>query len=91
MVGKLQSFAFFLILLIFFGLSFLHGMARPLNSLGLHRDLDVNQELKKNIAVVGSSPHMVVLEGRHGQKKNLVTRTLEVTNSGPSPGEGHKY
>ncbi|KAJ1381644.1 putative transmembrane protein [Sesbania bispinosa] len=75
MVRRIQYFAFFLIPLILFGLSFQNGMARPLNTL---EELHNEEVIRSTITIV---------EG-HGQREH--TRTLEVTNSGPSPGEGHK-
>ena len=86
MAGRLQSFAFFLVLLSFFGLGILHGMSRPLNTVVPHRDADqipTSTILKPSYMVVRSP----IVEGH--RQKNII-RKLEVDQAGPSPqGKGH--
>ena len=86
MAGRLQSFAFFLILLSFFGLGILGGMSRPLNTVVLHRDADQKPKstiLKPSNMVVRSP----IVEGH--RQKNII-RKLVIDQSGPSPqGGGH--
>jgi len=72
-----KLYYFVIIVIILFGLSFQfqHGMARPLQQ---HNDEDDQQNINTNSVVICStSAH---------NKKVLV----EINNSGPSPGEGHK-
>ncbi|KAG4394920.1 hypothetical protein AAZX31_20G116000 [Glycine max] len=90
--GKLQSFAFIVIILSFSSwVKIQHGMARPLNTLVLHRDAD-QEPIRRAIL---ESSHTVVRSskinvGDIDAQKNTI-RKLVVDNSGPSPdGPGHK-
>ncbi|RDX61258.1 hypothetical protein CR513_60527, partial [Mucuna pruriens] len=87
MAGKLQSLAFIVIILWCSSwLNILHGMARPLNTIVLHRDAD--QEARRAIL---ESSHTVVRGSIVGRRQKDMIQKLEIDNSGPSPdGPGHK-
>lgn len=92
MAGKHQFIAFIVIILSCSSwLNILHGMARPLNTIVLRKDVD-QESIRRAIldssnVVVRSS---IVGHDSHEQKTNVV-RKLEIDNSGPSPdGPGHK-
>ncbi|KAK7343487.1 hypothetical protein VNO77_12268 [Canavalia gladiata] len=88
MAGKFQSFTFIVIILWCSWLNIQQGMARPLNTIVLHRDGD--QEPRS--ALLDISPILVrssIVE-RHTQK-NKTIRKHEINSNGPSPdGPGHK-